>query len=290
MKRTVRRAISIYQVDAFTNETFKGNPAAVCILRNKLKDEPMKNIASEMNLSETAFIYSLEKKPLQEAKMFSLRWFTPKVEVSLCGHATLAAAAVLFHEVKLNANEIEFRTKSGNLTARKDRRGICLNFPSDNPTRIDPPKPLLRAIGVKDFTDIQYGKQTKSLLIHLPSEENVYKLSPDYELMGSTSTESEIGGVIVTAEGAPPYDFTSRFFAPWVGINEDPVTGAAHTVLAPYWSRLLNKREMRAYQASTRGGELVVKLEPNDTVDLIGNAVIILKGKLRLLFKSSETV
>lgn len=287
MKRTGWRAISIYQVDAFTNETFKGNPAAVCILRSKLKDELMKHIASEMNLSETAFVSPLENMPLQEAKTFSLRWFTPKVEVSLCGHATLATAAVLFREVKVNANEIKFRTKGGNLTARKNRRGICLNFPSDNPTRIDPPRPLLRAIGVEDFCDVQYGKQTKSLLIHLPSEEGVHNLLPDYRLMESTGTEKEIEGVIVTAEGSPPYDFISRFFAPWVGINEDPVTGAAHTVLAPYWSKLLNKREMRAYQASTRGGELAVKLKPNDTVDLVGNAVIVLKGKLHFLSNRS---
>lgn len=283
MKRTASRAISIFQVDAFTNENFKGNPAAVCILRSKLKDEIMQNIASEMNLSETAFVHSLDKKPFQEAKMFSLRWFTPKVEVSLCGHATLAAAAVLFREVKLKANEIEFRTKSGNLTAREDKKGICLNFPSDNPTQIDPPTSLLEAIGVKDFSEVQYGKQTKSMLVHLPSEDSVHNLSPDYRLMESVNTASEIGGVIVTAKGSPPYDFISRFFAPWVGINEDPVTGAAHTVLAPYWFKLLNKREMRAYQASQRGGELSVKLKPDDSIDLIGKAVIVLKGKLHLM-------
>lgn len=283
MKKTARRAISIYQVDAFTNEAFKGNPAAVCILRSNLKDEIMRCIASEMNLSETAFAYTLENKPIEEAKIFSLRWFTPKVEISLCGHATLATAAVLFREFKLNASEIEFRTKSGNLTARRDKRGICLNFPSDSPTEIHPPKPLLGAIGVRGFRNIQYGKKTKSLLVHLPSGEDVRNLSPDYRSMESTSTNSEIEGVIVTAEGSPPYDFISRFFAPWVGINEDPVTGAAHTVLASYWSKLLNKKEMRAYQASTRGGELVVKMEPDDTVSLIGNAVIVLKGQLHLL-------
>lgn len=282
MKRIARRVISIYQVDAFANEPFKGNPAAVCILRDELKDELMGKIASEMKLSETAFVYSLERKPLQEARIFSLRWFTPKVEVSLCGHATLATAAVLFREVKVNANEIEFRSKSGNLTAREDKRGICLNFPSDNPTKIQPPKQLLRAIGIKDFNDIQYGRKTKSLLIHLPSEESVHNLSPDYRLMESTNTEKEIGGVIATAKGSRPYDFISRFFAPWLGINEDPVTGAAHTVLAPYWSKLLNKREMRAYQASARGGELVVRLEPNNMVELIGNATIVLRGKLMI--------
>jgi PhzF family phenazine biosynthesis protein len=242
----------------------------------------MGKIASEMNLSETAFVYSLEKKPLQEARIFSLRWFTPKVEVSLCGHATLATAAVLFREVKANVNEIEFRTKSGSLIAREDKRGIHLNFPSDNPTEIQPPKQLLRAIGIKNFIDIQYGKRTKTLLIHLPTEENVRSLSPDYRQMESTKTEKEVGGVIATARGSRPYDFISRFFAPWLGINEDPVTGAAHTVLAPYWSKLLGKRKMRAYQASARGGELFAGLEPDNTVGLIGNATIVLKGKLMI--------
>ncbi len=282
MKSTRWSAISIYQVDAFTNEPFKGNPAAVCVLQSKLKEKLMQHIASEMNLSETAFVFPLENMSLKENTVFSLRWFTPKVEVSLCGHATLATAAVLFREVKVNASEIEFKTKSGILTATKAKREICLNFPTDNPTRIDPPKSLLRAIGVKDFCDVQYGKQTKSLLVRLPSTEDVHNLVPDYRLMESTGTEKEIKGAIVTTEGYPPYDFISRFFAPWMGINEDPVTGAAHTLLAPYWSKLLNKSEMKAYQASARGGELAVKLKPDDTIDLVGNAVVVLKGKLRL--------
>jgi PhzF family phenazine biosynthesis protein len=282
MKKTARKAIPIYQVDAFTDEAFKGNPAAVCILQDKLKDELMAKIASEMKLSETAFTYPLGNKPLQETKAFSLRWFTPKVEVSLCGHATLATATVLFREIKVNANEIGFKTKSGNLTAKEDERGICLSFPSDNPMRIETPKQLLRAVGVKDFSNILYGKNTKSLLIHLSSEEDVRGLTPDYGLMESTTVGMEIESVIVTAKGSHPYDFISRFFSPWIGINEDPVTGAAHTVLAPYWSRLLNKNEMRAYQASARGGELAVRLKPDNVVELIGNAIIVVKGRLMI--------
>ena len=282
MDRTTHRAISIYQVDAFTNEPFTGNPAAVCILQSALPDELMQKIASEMNLSETAFVHSLERTHLREARTFSLRWFTPEVEVPLCGHATLATAVVLFRKVNLKANEIQFKTESGTLTAREDKNGIRLNFPSDTPTGIDPPKPLLEAIGARELSDIQYGKQTRSLLVRLPSEKAVHNLTPDYELMKLVSTESEIRGVIVTAEGSPPYDFISRFFAPWVGINEDPVTGAAHTVLAPYWSKRLGKKEMKAHQVSTRGGELSVKVKPNNTVDLVGNAVIVLEGKLYL--------
>ncbi|UCC33972.1 MAG: PhzF family phenazine biosynthesis protein [Candidatus Bathyarchaeota archaeon] len=282
MKRSVPKQIPIYQVDAFADDAFRGNPAAVCILRDELKGETMQKIAAEMNLSETAFVKSLEEKPLQDARLFSLRWFTPKVEVSLCGHATLATAAVLFRETELDAREVQFRTRGGNLKARKDEQGICLNFPSDNPTSIEPPKPLLRAVGTQGVLDAQYAKKMKFLLIHLPSEKAVRDLSPDFGLMESAGAESGIEGVIVTTEGSPPYDFISRFFAPWVGIDEDPVTGAAHTVLGPYWSRRLDRRELKAYQASTRGGILSVKVKDDDTVDLIGNAVIILKGKLYL--------
>ena len=279
---TRNRWISIYQVDAFTSETFKGNPAAVCILRNRLNDTLLKSIAVEMNLSETAFVKPLENVPLKEATIFSLRWFTPEMEVSLCGHATLATAAVLFREVGINEEQIRFKTKSGVVTATKDKKGISLDFPSDNPIMIDPPKSLLKALGISEFKKIKYGEHTKKLLIHMVSGEDVYNLKPNYELMKSATTKKPIKGVIVTAGGSPPYDFVSRFFAPWVGINEDPVTGAAHTVLAPYWSKLLNKRQMLAYQASKRGGELAVRLKPNSRVDLIGEAVIVLKGELHV--------
>jgi len=281
MKSTRWSAIPIYQVDAFTNETFKGNPAAVCVLRSKLNEKLMQHIASEIT-SPKLHLCFLSKICPSKKTVFSLRWFTPKVEVSLCGHATLATAAVLFREIKVNTSKIKFKTKGGNLTAKKTKRKICLNFPIDKPTKIDPPGPLLKAMGVKDFCDVQYGKQTKSLLVHLPSPRDVHNLLPDYRLMESTETQKEIEGATVTAKGYPPYDFISRFFAPWMAINEDPVTGAAHTMLAPYWSKLLNMSEMKAYQASTRRGELAVKLKPDNTIDLVGNAVIVLKGKLRL--------
>ncbi len=282
MGNSGRKTISIYQVDAFTKEPFKGNPAAVCILQDKLEDNILKSIASEMNLSETAFLYSLGEKPLKETSTFSLRWFTPVVEVPLCGHATLAAATVLFYDVNVLKDELIFKTKSGDLSAKKEKNGVCLNFPLDAPVKIDPPQDLISAIGIASFKSVVYGRRTEKLLVHLFGEEDVKNLTPNYELMKSISTKEEIKGVIVTALGKPPYDFISRFFAPWIGINEDPVTGAAHTVLAPYWSEILKKKEMLAYQASHRGGELVVRLQSNNRVDLTGNAVIVLKGELRL--------
>ncbi|UCG45949.1 MAG: PhzF family phenazine biosynthesis protein [Candidatus Bathyarchaeota archaeon] len=274
--------MSIYQVDAFAAEPFTGNPGGVCLLREPLKDEIMAKIAAEMNLSETAFVHPLAKQSFQKATVFSLRWFTPKVEVSLCGHATLATAAVLFREVKVNTNELEFRTKSGSLRAKESQAGIHLFLPADDPIEILPPRQLLRTLGVKDFIDIQYGSKTRSLLVCLPREEDVHSLSPDYKQMESSETQRGVEGVIVTAQGSHRYDFISRFFAPWMGINEDPVTGAAHTVLAPYWSRILGKMEMKAYQASARGGELTVRLGSGNTVELIGNAVVVLKGELMI--------
>lgn len=148
--------------------------------------------------------------------------------------------------------------------------------------KINPPQDLINATGIASFKSVVYGRRTKKLLIHLPYEEDVRNLMPNYELMTSASVKEDIKGVIVTASGKPPYDFISRYFAPWIGINEDPVTGAAHTVLAPYWSETLKKKEMLAYQASQRGGEIIVRLRPNGRVDLIGNAVMVLKGILDL--------
>jgi PhzF family phenazine biosynthesis protein len=285
MANAGKKLVPIYLVDAFTREPFKGNPAAVCILEEKLEYSVLQSIAAEMNLSETAFLQPLEKKPLKKTKTFFLRWFTPTVEVPLCGHATLATAAVLFYDFKVSADELIFQTKSGNLTAKKEKSGICLNFPMEEPVEIDPPLELISAVGVTSFRNVAYARRNKELLIHLFNGEHVRNLRPNFELMKSAKTKEETKGVVVTASGKPPYDFVSRFFAPWLGINEDPVTGAAHTVLAPYWSKMLKKKEMLAYQASKRGGELKVRIKAKSRVDLIGNAVIVLKGEMQLQTK-----
>ncbi|UCF07369.1 MAG: PhzF family phenazine biosynthesis protein [Thermoplasmata archaeon] len=274
--------IPTYQVDAFTDAPFRGNPAAVCLLSREYEDTVMQNIAAEMNLSETAFVLSLDKKPFKGSRNFSLRWFTPKVEVPLCGHATLAAAAVLFSEIEIAAHEISFETKSGILKAKRDDNGILLDFPANAPEPVDPPTELLAAMGITEFKEVLLAKKAKKLLVHLADAGFVKNLKPNYAKMKNMKTEEDIMGVIATSLGSPPYDFISRFFAPWVGINEDPVTGAAHTVLAPYWSERLVKEEMIAFQASERGGNLIVRYDPPDRVNLIGNAVIVLKGELHL--------
>lgn len=274
--------VTIYHVDAFAKEPFAGNPAAVCILEKPYKDTLLRSIAAEMNLSETAFLQKLDQKPINDSRLFSLRWFTPKTEVNLCGHATLATAAVLFYEIRIRAAEVSFETRSGTLTARPEDGGILLDLPSYETTPASPDWSFLEAVGINDFISAHFSEKTGDLLILLENEETLTNLKPDFERMKSIGTKEKIEGVIVTSKGHAPYDFVSRFFAPCLGIDEDPVTGAAHTVLGPFWSKKLGKKEMLAYQASQRGGELTVKILSPDRVGLIGNAVIISKGELYL--------
>ncbi|MGQ9552103.1 MAG: PhzF family phenazine biosynthesis protein [Candidatus Bathycorpusculaceae bacterium] len=278
---TSKEVVPLYLVDAFTEEPFKGNPAAVCILKSSYSTNVLQTIAAEMNLSETAFLHSPEKKSLKESKIFSLRWFTPKVEMPLCGHATLASAAVLFFDVVVSTNEIVFETVSGRLTAKKEKESVILNFPAGDLSPISPPPELLNALGVADYKDARYCRKTGNFLVILPDEKTLRGLEPNFEHVKAAHAKEKIRGVIITSPGTPPYDFVSRYFAPWIGINEDPVTGSAHTTLALYWSKKLGKREMLAFQASPRGGTLTVRLHPNnDRVDLIGKAVIVSKGEL----------
>jgi len=264
-----KKGVPIYHVDAFTDEPFRGNPAAVCLLKREYGDQILQSIAVEMNLSETAFLYCPRQESFRDSESFSLRWFTPKTEVPLCGHATLATAAVLFFDIEVLTAEIGFETKSGRLTAKREGNQILLDFPGHETVHADPPMDLLKAMGITRFKDVRFSQKMKSFLIHLPNEEILANLEPDFERMKSAIAEEDIIGVIVTSKGHSPYDFVSRFFAPWVGINEDPVTGAAHTVLGPFWSRILGKNEMLAYQASSRGGTLIARLSANNRVNLM---------------------
>jgi len=270
----------MFQVDAFTDKPFKGNPAAVCLLEHEYVDRLLQSIAAEMNLSETAFVFSQIGRPRRDLSSFGLRWFTPTVEVPLCGHATLASAEVLFSEIEVQSPEIRFDTQSGKLVARREKDGVCLDFPADPPVSVTPNSHYLSALGLPEYEDVQFAKNAKKLLIRVAHEDVVRQLEPDFQQMLAIQNAEDVRGIIVTARSAPPYDFVSRFFAPWIGITEDPVTGAAHTVLAPYWSSILGKEEMSAYQASSRGGQLIVRMLPNDRVSLIGKAVIVSKGEL----------
>ncbi|MFB3888073.1 MAG: PhzF family phenazine biosynthesis protein [Candidatus Bathyarchaeia archaeon] len=277
-----KTTILFYWVDAFTDEPFHGNPATVCILTQPLSPTVMQSLAAEIGLSETAFVHSTEGKTPQESAKFSLRWFTPKVEVKLCGHATLASAAVLFQEVGVSAKEVSFETKSGRLSARQDEHGVSLDFPAETlkPAKAD--TAVLNALGIDAVEAVQFSERLGMLLLRVSGEDVVRRLQPDFDRLKATQNKETSMGVIVTARGNGPFDFVSRFFGPQLGINEDPVTGSSHSVLTPYWSRILAKREMLAYQASARGGKLRVRLRSDNRVDLVGEAFILIRGALRL--------
>ncbi len=272
----------LYHVDAFTRKPFGGNPAAVCLLDSLYEDAVLQSIAAEMNLSETAFVLQNGNKPVQEEQFFSLRWFTPKTEVDLCGHATLASAAVLFYDVGVSAETATFKTRSGILTATRESDRIFLDFPSYKTARVEPNRELLDAAGINDFVSAHSSRDSLDLLILLKDEETLKGLRPNFDRLRSVRLKKKLQGIIVTSMSHGSYDFISRYFAPWVGIDEDPVTGAAHAVLGPFWSGRLGKNEMHAFQASARGGELTVRILAPYRVGLLGDAVIISKGRLYL--------
>lgn len=261
--------IPLYQADAFTSESFRGNPAAVVILSGKMPDAWMQSIAREMNLSETAFL-------LPCLNSYSLRWFTPKTEVTLCGHATLASAHILFEKEYLHRQETaEFETASGPLSARYVEGWIELNFPSLPLTPVKVTGKISEALG---FKPKEAFETDVNLLVEMDKPDAVENYIPDFQKLAGLSFQ----GLIITARGTDnKYDFVSRYFAPQAGINEDPVTGSAHCSLAPYWASKLNKQEFFAYQASERGGILKVKLE-NERVLLHGQAVTIFSGNLEV--------
>lgn len=259
--------VSIVQVDAFTNKPFAGNPAAVFVLPTPREDAWMRKVAVEMNLSETAFL-------VREGDRFHLRWFTPAVEVSLCGHATLASAHALWECGHLKPGEqARFRTLSGILTADQRGEWIEMDFPLKADEPADAPPRLSEALGA----ELKYvGKNNLDYIAEVESEVELRGLKPNHSLL------SELGarGVIVTARAQTgEFDFVSRFFAPGSGIDEDPVTGSAHCCLAPYWAKRLGKTEFVAYQASARGGVVRVRIN-GDRVILGGQAVTVLRGEL----------
>jgi predicted PhzF superfamily epimerase YddE/YHI9 len=259
--------IPIYQVDAFTNERFKGNPAAVCPLDSWLPDTVMQNIASENNLAETAFIVAA-------GAQYQIRWFTPTVEVDLCGHATLASAYVLFHELGFAGELINFVSqRSGPLSVTKIGSDLALNFPVDTLVEL-PLKPEF-AFGLSQAPHAVFKGKTDYLFVY-ESEAEILALQPDFEALKTHS----VRGIIVTAPGETT-DFVSRFFGPACGVNEDPVTGSAHTTLTPYWASVLGKTELTARQLSQRTGDLTCKLIEN-RVEIAGEAVLYLRGEINV--------
>jgi PhzF family phenazine biosynthesis protein len=259
--------LPLFQVDAFTNQPFAGNPAAVCLL-----DEPgdpawMQQVAREMNLAETAFL-------VKQADGYSLRWFTPAVEVDLCGHATLASAHVLWEQGYLSpGDQARFHTKSGLLTAEQQGGWIELNFPAKPEEPAESIPGLAEALGI---TPIYVGMSQFDCLVEVESEAVVRGIQPGFARLSAIP----VRGVIVTSRASTPgYDFVSRFFGPRVGVPEDPVTGSAHCVLSPFWSARLGRAELIGYQASPRGGMVLTRLD-GERVRLGGQAVTVLRGEL----------
>lgn len=260
---------NIITVDAFTNRAFQGNPAAVCVLSSSQTDSWMQSVAREMNLSETAFL-------LKRSQSYSLRWFTPTTEVPLCGHATLASAHVLWTEGYASTGQsIEFQTKSGVLSAKYQSDWIELNFPVNYSQDIPPITKLADALGVPLKT-VLYN--SLGYLVEVASADLVRQLRPNFSLL----QQLPISNVIVTSRGDSDseYDFVSRFFAPGLGIDEDPVTGAAHCCLAPYWRDRLQQDSFVAYQASARGGVVKIGYDGGDRVLIQGQAVTVMRGEL----------
>jgi predicted PhzF superfamily epimerase YddE/YHI9 len=260
-------ALRYFVVDAFTDRPFSGNPAAVVTLSEWKDDAWLQSVAMEMNLSETAFL-------VKDGDGYRLRWFTPKIEVALCGHATLASAHILWSEGYAAADgEIRFHTKSGLLKAARNKSLIELDFPSVPSSPAAPPPGLLESLGVS----AKYvGRNQFDYLIEVESEEAVRRMAPDFERLSGI----DVRGVIVTSQSAAPeYDFISRFFAPRAGVNEDPVTGSAHCCLGPYWEERLGKSQFVAFQASSRGGIVHVRVQ-GDRTFLGGRAVTVCRGDL----------
>lgn len=267
--------LDIYQVDAFTDKLFGGNPAAVIPLKKWLPDETMQQIAMENNLAETAFIVPSE---IKEAD-FDIRWFTPELEINLCGHATLASACVVVDYLEAKKKKVVFSSKSGLLTVNKVKekvKGVFrgqMDFPSWPPEKItDYPPALLEALGNPETTGVY---QNREYIVELMNEEAVQQCRPDFSLLKKVDRM-----VIITAPGKE-VDFVSRFFAPAAGIDEDPVTGSAHSQLIPFWSYKLGKEEMTARQLSRRGGNLVCK-QAGDRVLMAGDCVFYMKGRIQL--------
>ncbi|KAL5018824.1 hypothetical protein ScPMuIL_004546 [Solemya velum] len=294
-----KTTLSVYTVDAFTDTAFGGNPAAVCpvVYDNGLSDDILQKIGTEMNLSETAFVRQLSTPgSFSEGSVFGLRWFTPVAEIKLCGHATLASAAILFNKLGNTSEELTFKTLSGDLKARREGDGIMMDFPTGLTEKrsLEDYSDLIQAFDtLPPVEEISYCSSLKYLLIRIKdgfTRSEFEKWLPSVDHLQKIQTPDPVLLIIVTAtgnnsqgfvsSGGEKYDFVSRSFAPSLGVAEDPVTGSAHTVLAHYWSQVLNKQDFYVRQCSPRGGDVRVRLR-GDRVELVGKSVILMEGTLK---------
>lgn len=257
--------IPIYQIDAFSNRVFAGNPAGVCPIEEWLEDSVLQAIAQENNLSETAFF-------VPEENGYHIRWFTPVAEVDLCGHATLATAFVIFNYLEPSLSEVNFSSRSGKLTVVRENELLSMDFPSQPPLPCEAPKELVNGLRKEQLEVLC----SEDYFVLFSSEKQIRELNPDMGML----KKLDLRGVIVTAKG-DNVDFVSRFFAPKFGVDEDPVTGSAHCALTPYWANKLNKKNLHAHQVSQRGGELFCK-DCGDRVKISGRAVKFMEGSIAI--------
>lgn len=268
--------MKVYIIDAFTTEAFKGNPAGVCLVENEISVETMQSIATELNLSETAFV-----TPSKNSKTeYKIRYFTPTVPIDFCGHATLAAAKVILHQ--MGKSVVHFTTFH-NLKIRAMRSGenIKMNFPLYDSVAYIPNEDLYEALGIVNSLATKYAKELDMVVIEVADKDTLINIKPDFAKLANTSKSYKAVIVTTNSEDAS-YDFYSRCFCSWIGINEDPVTGSSHSILAKYWNTILNKKEMVAFQASKRGGSMQLKIINDKELEVISNAKIIVEGNLNL--------
>ncbi|WP_422359524.1 PhzF family phenazine biosynthesis protein [Reichenbachiella sp.] len=268
--------IKAFTVDSFTDKPFQGNPAGVCLLDTAISEDLMQSIAKEFNLSETAFVLKND----HQNNHYSIRYFTPTVEIDFCGHATLAASKVLMSEEK--HDYVNFTThKALKLSATKEEESVLMNFPLFDTKAYKVNQRLLDAFGITNPMAIQFAEALDMLVIEVENKEALLAIKPDYqEALESSDQVKEL--VVTTKSEDNDFDFYSRCFCPWIGINEDPVTGASHSVLAKYWSEKLNRKELSAYQLSERGGYLDLKITDPSTLEVRSNACIVFKGSLAI--------
>jgi len=268
-------AMKTYIVDSFTHEMFKGNPAGVCYLEHELDDQLMLSIAQELNLSETAFI-----RAKKQAGEYYIRYFSPKMEIPLCGHATLAAAKILFETVPQSV--INFTTlQEVQLSISKKGEKLEMEFPLYTTSPATVPSALLQALGLTSLNNVAYNAETNILLLEIDDADLLAKLTPDFEAL--YKSHDSINGVLITAASEDGvFDFHSRYFWPWSGTNEDPVTGGTHTFLAKYWADILGKKVLQSFQSSKRTGSMEVEILSEDKLLIRGEAVCVLAGELKL--------
>lgn len=280
---------SFFLVDAFAEYPFSGNPAGVLLYDAILPTAQMQAIANEVNASETAFPVPVDGKSFEESSYFKLRWFTPQVEVPLCGHATLATAHVLFHELGNRNTSLSFDTRSGELTVKHVDDYYAMDFPAGLSASMDVDASVYAALGLNEanILETRYCSNPNKLVVVVDSENIIRNLEPDFLKLREISSIYNAGSIVVTSTSASrDYDFISRNFAPLRGVNEDPVTGSSHVILGPYWQEKLNKSHLTAFQASPRGGVMIVEIGDNDRVVLKGKATTVTRGQMVLPFET----